>query len=47
MQAQIPHFITPEAYLEGEEISSVKHEYLQRPNLRDGGRHQRSRDFVF
>ena len=27
MQNPIPHYITPEEYLEGEETSSVKHEY--------------------
>ena len=27
MQAQLPHYITPEEYLEGEEYSEVKHEY--------------------
>ena len=27
MQAQLTHYITPEEYLEGEEISVVKHEY--------------------
>lgn len=28
MQAQIPHYITPEEYLKGEEISEVKYEYF-------------------
>lgn len=27
MQAQLPHYITPEEYLAGEEISEIKHEY--------------------